>query len=99
MHFYSGPLMHLLSGVDTFPRIRGGTPRDLPSSSASGSAMSCGFPGVSFNACLIERRHRIGARCVEAYHLHRPRLERIAEWKVRRRQSDTTLTLARPDDS
>ena len=38
-------------------------------------------------------------RCVEAYHLHRTRLERIAEWKVRRRQSDTTLTLARQDDS
>jgi hypothetical protein len=25
-------------------------------------------------------------RCVEAYHLHRTRLELIAEWKVRRRQ-------------
>jgi hypothetical protein len=25
-------------------------------------------------------------RCLEAYHLHRTRLELIAEWKVRRRQ-------------
>ncbi len=28
----------------------------------------------------------IPERCLEAYHLHRTRLELIAEWKVRRRQ-------------
>jgi Protein of unknown function (DUF1488) len=37
-----------------------------------------------FQSCSINRPHP--KRCLEAYHLHRTRLELIAERKVRRRQ-------------
>ena len=43
----------------------------------------CGFPGV-FQILLSERP--TPERCLEAYHLHRTRLELIVERKVRRRQ-------------
>jgi hypothetical protein len=44
----------------------------------------CGFPGACSKFCLAEIP--TPQRCLEAYHLHRTRLELIAERKVRRLQ-------------
>ena len=43
----------------------------------------CGFPGAFFQILLPDAP--TPERCLEAYHLHRTRLELIAERKVRRR--------------
>ena len=44
----------------------------------------CVFPGASSKSCFGNPSRLNG--CLEAYHLHRTRLELIAERKVRRRQ-------------
>ena len=70
-----------------FPLTPGGTPSAPSSSSASASGEYEGVVRVSrrvFQILLPEAP--TPERCLEAYHLHRTRLELIAERKLRRRQ-------------